>query len=181
MTDDLRLFHFTSRQRLSSILSMGELLMTPDPYAPGPEPWPVVWLSSQSGDGLTADSVKAGLSLDVARFVSTGVIVRQDKSEIRIEVQPDLSHMMPWLTWAGAVGVPEKIQRSLQKWPLHADWWWVSQAQIPQSQWVQISVRDADGVWTPMFEAPEVIEDPVPVPEPSAPTKPSKIKRLFRA
>lgn len=179
-----RLFHFTSRTQLPSILTMGELLMTPDPFAPpvDGEKWPVLWLSSEGGEEITSDSVRAGLYLDGAHKMGVmGVLVKQDKTEIRIEVRPDFSHMMRWSDWAKATGTAERTIRQMGKWPIHSEWWWVSQREIPQSQWVDIAVRNEEGAWVPMFSAPTVLDEPVepPLAQPETKSKFAAIAQRF--
>lgn len=140
------LYHFTSKRQLAGILSSGELLMTPNPHlsAPG-EKFPVLWLSSESGDGKGAATVAAGLNLDQA-------INRQlvNRTEIRFTVEVPDDEVVTWADYADFYGVLPKVIRKYAKWPRHSEWWVPFTRSIPAEEWVEISQGTGE-VWNPML------------------------------
>lgn len=169
---------------LRGILSTAEILMTPDPFAPQETgPWPIVWLSSHSGSGTTEATLRTGLNLDSMKLGPQGVFVRQIKHEVRIEVLPDPAMVMRWLDWAAANGTASSVIRTMSKWPLRPEWWWVCQSEIPSGWWVDISVRDREGTFVSMLDPQAEVIESDPNPEAEVEDEPSlaeRIRRLFR-
>lgn len=140
------LYHFTSKRQLQGILSTGELFMTPNQHLSMPgQVFPVLWLSSDSGEGRAGNTVAAALNLDQA---VQGQHV--NRTEIRFTVEVPDEEVRSWDDYAAEFGVSPTVMRRLQKWPKHPEWWIPFERSIPSDEWVEIS-QGGQGAWVPVF------------------------------
>lgn len=138
-------YHYTSRMQLGQIMSVGELLMTANPFTPKEYgKAPVVWLTDQDGSVRSGDTLCHGLNLaqhQLGRAV--------DRIEVRFTVDVPRDEVLDWEQFCEQAFVPKRTMRKMDKWPLRPQWWYAISRSIPHTEWVEIGVgRDA---WTPMF------------------------------
>lgn len=129
--------------------------MTPNQHlaAPG-QKYPVLWLSSESGDGVEGSSLAAALNLDQAVFGQ-----HVNRTEIRFTVEVPDEDTQSWYDYAATYGASPTTMRKLEKWPKRPEWWIPFERSIPSSEWVEIG-QGGQGAWLPVL-SPGSIDDEV--------------------